>query len=656
MSEQIYFSLIASVVALLFACFLTWRIKQQKVLSDEAERISKIIRQGAMAFLNREYKVLFFFVLLISILLFYFINPKIAVAFVAGAFLSALAGQIGMRVATLANVRTAEGLSKDLKTGLITAFNSGSVMALSVVGLGLLGITVLYLIFREPTVIYGFGFGASSVALFARVGGGIYTKAADIGADLVGKIEKGIPEDDPRNPATIADNVGDNVGDVAGMGADLFESYVDSIIAAMVIGSLVVIGEKGILLPMTLAATGIVVSLVSNIFVKLGASKVKTGSGHSVLNLGIYSATILMAVSAYGLIKYLNFGITIFYAFLIGLLAGLGIGLMTEYFTSHKYRLTRKVAKAAETGAGTNIITGFALGLSSTVIPVIIISIVIFFAYQWSQLFGIAIASVGMLSTLGITLATDTFGPVADNAAGIAEMAGLGQKTRERAEDLDAVGNTTAAIGKGFAIGAAALTALVLMVSYGQVVNLPFIDLLNYKVIIGIFLGGLMPFVFSSLALQAVGRAAMAMVEEVRRQFNQIKGIMEGRAEPDYAKCIDISTKAAIREMIIPGFLSILAPVLVGFLLGPAALAGFLVGSIVTGFLMAITMANSGGAWDNAKKFIEAGNLGGKGSEAHKAAVVGDTVGDPFKDTAGPSLNILLKLMAIVALIIAPLL
>lgn len=656
MSEQIYFSLIASVVALLFAGFLAWRIRQQKVLSDEAERISKIIRQGAMAFLNREYRILFFFVLLISILLFYFLNPKIAIAFVVGAFLSALAGQIGMRVATLANVRTAEGLSKDLKTGLITAFNSGSVMALSVVGLGLLGITVLYLIFREPTVIYGFGFGASSVALFARVGGGIYTKAADIGADLVGKIEKGIPEDDPRNPATIADNVGDNVGDVAGMGADLFESYVDSIIAAMVIGSLVIVGEKGILLPMTLAATGIIVSLVSNIFVKLGASKIKTGSGHSVLNLGIYSATILMAVSAYGLIKYLNFGISIFYAFLIGLLAGLCIGLMTEYFTSYKYRLTKNVAKAAETGAGTNIITGFALGLGSTVIPVIIISIVIFLAYQWSQLFGIAIASVGMLSTLGITLATDTFGPVADNAAGIAEMAGLGQKTRERAEDLDAVGNTTAAIGKGFAIGAAALTALVLMVSYGHAVNLPFIDLLNYKVIIGIFLGGLMPFVFSALALQAVGRAAMVMVKEVRRQFKQIKGIMEGLAEPDYAKCIDISTKAAIREMIIPGFLSISAPVLVGFLLGPAALAGFLVGSIVTGFLMAITMANSGGAWDNAKKFIEAGNLGGKGSEAHKAAVIGDTVGDPFKDTAGPSLNILLKLMAIVALIIAPLL
>jgi K(+)-stimulated pyrophosphate-energized sodium pump len=537
------------------------------------------------------------------------------------------------------------------------AFNSGSVMALSVVGLGLLGITVLYMIFKEPVIIYGFGFGASSVALFARVGGGIYTKAADVGADLVGKVEKGIPEDDPRNPATIADNVGDNVGDVAGMGADLFESYVDSIIAAMVIGSMVAIGERGILLPMVLAATGIMVSLISNIFVKIGsAGTEQVGSGQKALNRGIWAATILMAISAYGLIKYLGFGIDIYYSFLVGLLAGLGIGLMTEYFTSHKYRLTRKIAQAAQTGAGTNIIAGFALGLSSTVIPILIIAVAIFLAYQWSQLFGIAIAAVGMLSTLGTTLATDTFGPVADNAAGIAEMAGLGKETRERAEDLDAVGNTTAAIGKGFAIGAAALTALVLMVSYGQSVKLPFIDLLNYRVIIGLFLGGLMPFVFSSFALQAVGRAAMAMVEEVRRQFRTIKGIMDGRTEPDYTKCVDISTKAALKEMILPSVLSILAPVLVGFILGPAALAGLLAGSIVSGFLLAVTMANSGGAWDNAKKFIELGNFGGKGSEAHKAAVVGDTVGDPFKDTAGPSLNILLKLMAIVALIIAPLL
>ncbi|MBU1177513.1 sodium-translocating pyrophosphatase [Patescibacteria group bacterium] len=652
MSIQIYFCLASSVIALIFAGFLAWRIKKQEVVSKKAERISEVIRQGAMAFLNREYKILFIFVIVISALIYYFLGPKTALAFILGALLSALAGQIGMRVAVLANVRTAERLKNSIRPGLSVAFNSGTVMSMSVVGLGLLGITILYIIFREPTIIYGFGFGASSVALFARVGGGIYTKAADVGADLVGKVEKGIPEDDPRNPATIADNVGDNVGDVAGMGADLFESYVDSIIAAMVIGSVVAIGDRGILLPMVLAGTGIIISLISNIFVKMGS----IGSGHKILNRGIWIATILMAVSSYGLIKHLDFGINIFYAFLAGLLAGLIIGLVTEYFTSNKYRLTQKVAKAAETGAGTNIISGFALGLLSTVVPVIIVSIVIFFAYQWSQLFGIAIAAVGMLSTLGMTLATNTFGPVVDNAAGIAEMAGMDKEVRIRAEELDAIGNTTAAIGKGFAIGAAALTALVLMISYGQMVNLPFIDLLNYKVIIGLFLGGLMPFVFSSFALQAVSKAAMAMVKEVRRQFKTIKGIMTGETEPDYNRCIDISTKAALREMILPSVLSILAPVLVGFILGAAALAGLLAGSIVSGFLLAVTMANAGGSWDNAKKYIEAGNLGGKGSEAHKAAVVGDTVGDPFKDTAGPSLNILIKLMAIIALIIAPLL
>jgi len=652
MSPQIYFCLISSVIALLFAGLLAWRIKKQEIVSKKAERISEVIKKGALAFLNREYRILFIFVIIIGALIYYFLSPKTALAFILGAFLSALAGQIGMRVAVLANVRTAEKLKNSIRPGLSVAFNSGTVMSMSVVGLGLLGITILYIIFREPTIIYGFGFGASSVALFARVGGGIYTKAADVGADLVGKVEKGIPEDDSRNPATIADNVGDNVGDVAGMGADLFESYVDSIIAAMVIGSIVTIGDRGILLPMVLAGAGILISLISHIFVKMGSAS----SAHNILNRGIWIATILMTVSSYGLIKYLGFGINIFYAFLSGLLAGLIISLVTEYFTSNKYRLTQKVAKAAEAGAGTNIISGFALGLLSTIVPVIVISIVIFFTYQWSQLFGVAIAAVGMLSTLGMTLATNTFGPVVDNAAGIAEMAGMDKNVRQRAEELDAVGNTTAAIGKGFAIGAAALTALVLMISYGQLVNLPFIDLLNYKVIIGLFLGGLMPFIFSSLALQAVGKAAMAMVKEVRRQFKTIKGIMTGKAEPDYIKCIDISTKAALREMILPSVLSILVPVLVGFILGPASLAGLLAGSIVSGFLLAVTMANSGGAWDNAKKYIEAGNLGGKGSEAHKAAVIGDTVGDPFKDTAGPSLNILIKLMAIVALIIAPLL
>lgn len=651
---QLFFCFGSSLLALAFAFILAWRIKKEPVDEQEPARIATAIKKGAMAFLDKEYQILFIFVFLVSILLYFFLSIQTAFAFLVGAFLSALAGQIGMRVATTANVRTVVNLKQDFRKGLNTAFNSGSVMALSVVGLGLLGICSLYMLFKDPVIIYGFGFGASLVALFARVGGGIYTKAADVGADLVGKVEAGIPEDDPRNPATIADNVGDNVGDVAGMGADLFESYVDSIIAAMVIGSLVAVGTKGIFLPISLAALGIIISLLSSVFVKIGPAD--KGSGHKKLNRGIWAATILMGVSAFGLIRYLGFGIDLYWSFLAGLLAGLTIGLVTEYFTSDKYSPTRRVAKAAQTGAGTNIISGFALGMFSTIVPVLVVAIVVFLAYQWGQLFGVAIAAVGMLSTLGITLAADTFGPVVDNAAGIAEMSGMGQEVREKAEDLDAVGNTTAAIGKGFAIGAAALTALVLMISYGQAVHLPFVDLLNYKVIIGLFIGGLMPFIFSSLAMEAVGRAAMAMVEEVRRQFKQIKGIMSGEKEPDYERCISISTASALKQMILPSLLSIIVPVLMGFILGPAALAGLLAGSIVCGFLLAVTMANSGGAWDNAKKYIEAGNLGGKDSDAHKAAIVGDTVGDPFKDTAGPSLNILLKLMAIVALIIAPLL
>ncbi len=662
---QTYYILAIPLIALLFAGLLAWRIKKQKVAEGKAKEISDMIHRGSMTFLNREYKILIIFALIVFVLIYYFLKPETAFAFIGGAFLSALAGQIGMRIATMANVRTAESLKKSLGSGLNVAFNSGSVMALSVVGFGLLGVAIFYLIFKEPTIIYGFGFGASAVALFTRVGGGIYTKAADVGADLVGKVEKGIPEDDPRNPATIADNVGDNVGDVAGMGSDLFETYVENITAAMVIGSLVIAGDKGIFLPMTIAATGILVSLISNIFIKMssrekkGSSRRKEeekGLGQKILNRGIWGATILMAFAAYGLVKYLGFGLDIFYCIISGLLAGFVIGLITEYFTSHQYRFTRKVAQAAQTGAGTNVIAGFALGLTSTVVPVLTIALVIFLSYTWSQLFGITLAAVGMLSTLGIVLATDTFGPVTDNAAGIAEMAGMGSDIREKAEDLDAVGNTTAAIGKGFAIGEAAMTALVLMVSFSTIVGLPFVDLMNYKVIIGLFLGSLMPFIFSSFALQAVSRAAMAMVEEVRHQFKTIKGIMQGTGKPDYNRCIDIVTKSALREMIFPAVLTIVAPIIVGFSLGAAPLAGFLAGSLVSGFLLAVTMANSGGAWDNAKKYIESGNLGGKGSDAHKAAVVGDTVGDPFKDTAGPSLNILLKLMAIVSLIIAPLL
>ncbi len=658
----IYISIIISFVALIFAGILSHRIQRRKVEDEKAKEISHAIYKGAMAFLNKEYKVLLIFIVIAGAILYFFIGHSIAWAFICGAIFSALAGNIGMRVATLSNVRTAEAAKRNLRDGLRVAFSSGSVMGMTVVGLGLLGISVLYLVFEDAQIIYGFGFGASAIALFARVGGGIYTKAADIGADLVGKVEAGIPEDDPRNPATIADNVGDNVGDVAGMGADLFESYVDAIIAAMVIGAMGILAgfQNLIFLPLLLASAGIIAAIIGNLFVILGGRKSvsqrRSCGASKVLNQGIFGATILTAIFSVFIIKFTTGQFTLFWAFLIGLASGIGIGLITEFFTSYHYKPTRKVAIAAQTGSATNILRGFALGMQSTLVPVLIISLAIFLAYLFGGIYGIAIAAVGMLSTLGITLATDTYGPVADNAAGIAEMAGMGQETRKRTEQLDAVGNTTAAIGKGFAIGAAALTALVLLFSYGLVANLKTINILVPKTIIGLFIGGLMPFLFSSFAISSVGKAAMKMVQEVRRQFKKIPGLLEGKAKPDYARCVAISTQAALREMIFPSILVIIVPVLVGFLLGPEALGGLLAASIVTGFLLAVTMANSGAAWDNAKKYIEAGNIGGKGSEPHKAAVVGDMVGDPFKDTAGPSLNILLKLMAIIALIIAPLL
>jgi K(+)-stimulated pyrophosphate-energized sodium pump len=492
------------------------------------------------------------------------------------------------------------------------------------------------------------------VALFARVGGGIYTKAADIGADLVGKIEKNIPEDDWRNPAVIADNVGDNVGDVAGMGADLFESYVDSLIAAMVLGGSVIaiFGSQAITLPLLLASLGILASFFGIFLIKIR----KKGQPSNILNSGIWLSTGLMAFASYFLIKYYFGTLSLFVALLTGLITGIIIGLVTEYYTSSRAKPVQEVAQAAKTGVGTNIIAGLSLGFFSTLIPVLTISTAIYLSYLCAGLYGIAISAMGMLSTLGITLATDCYGPVADNAAGICQMAGLGDKARERAERLDAVGNTTAAVGKGFAIGSAALTALVLLIGFTKAVGLSGINLIKPQVLIGLFIGGLLPFIFSSFSMIAVGKAASQMVEEVRRQFREITGLMEGKAEPDYRQCVDISTEAALRQMIVPGLIAILTPVAIGFLLGPESLGGFLAGSLVTGFLLAITMANAGGAWDNAKKFIEAGNLGGKGSDAHKASVVGDTIGDPFKDTAGPSLNILLKLMAIISLIIAPLL
>ncbi len=648
------FAPIISIAGLIFAALLALRVLKEDVGTPKMKEISEAIQEGAMAFLNREYKTIAIFVIVVAAVIFATINAETALAFIIGALLSALAGNIGMRVATRSNARTANACKKSLNDGLRVAFSSGAVMGLSVVGLGLLGVSVLYYVFGDPGILFGFGFGASSIALFARVGGGIYTKAADVGADLVGKVEVGIPEDDPRNPAVIADNVGDNVGDVAGMGADLFESYVDSIIAAMAIGIVAYTGGMGIRaaeLPLALAATGIFASIVGTFFVGAG----KRANLHAALNKGIFASAILMAIMAYFVIRILIGDVGVFYATLAGLIAGILIGLITEYYTSSANAPTRAIAQSAQTGAATNIISGLAVGMQSTVVPIVVVCAAILLAHHFAGLYGIAIAAVGMLSTLGITLAADTYGPVADNAAGIAEMAHMGKEIRERAEALDAVGNTTAAIGKGFAIGSAALTALALFATYCIATNLQSIDIMNPKVIVGLLIGGLLPFLFSSITMRAVGRAAFQIVNEVRRQFDEIPGLMEGKAKPDYARCVDISTSAALKEMVVPGILAVIVPIAMGLTLGAEALGGLLTGAIVTGFLLAIMMANAGGAWDNAKKYIEAGNLGGKGSQTHKAAVVGDTVGDPFKDTSGPSLNILIKLMSIVALVFAPL-
>ena len=651
---MLIYILVISLIALGFAIYTAAKIMKKPEGTDKMKEISSAIKQGAMAFLKKEYYILLVFMIIVSCVLYFLIGRNITIAFVFGAIFSALAGNFGMRIATSANSRTANAAKKSLYGGLKVAFSSGVVMGLTVVGLGLLGVTALYMIFKDPNIIYGFGFGASSIALFARVGGGIFTKAADVGADLVGKVEAGIPEDDPRNPAVIADNVGDNVGDVAGMGADLFESYVDSIIAAMVIGT-VAFAAKGVILPLALAGTGIIASIIGTLFVR-GETKAHLSK---VLDRGIFAAAILMAIGAYFVIGGIIGSIGLFYATIAGLGAGIIIGLATEYYTGAGNKPTKSIAEASKTGAATNVIDGLAVGMISTLIPVLAVSAAILIAYHFGGLYGIAIAAVGMLSTLGITLAADTYGPVADNAAGIAEMAHLGGTVRRRAESLDAVGNTTAAIGKGFAIGSAALTALALFASYTQVVKQLtgtdlIMNIINPNVIVGLFIGGVLPFVFSSITLRAVGKAAFEMVNEVRRQFKTKKGIMEGKVKPDYVKCVHISTEAALKEMIIPSLLAILVPIGIG-LWNLEALGGLLAGAIVTGFLLAVFMANSGGAWDNAKKYIESGKLGGKGSSCHKAAVVGDTVGDPFKDTSGPSLNILIKLMSIVALVFLPL-
>ena len=639
-----------ALVGIAFAVFSYFKTLKQSPGSKEMQEISELIHNGALTFLHKEYSVLIAFVVIVTVLIFLLpaLSPFTAVGFLLGAFLSALSGNIGMRIATKANVRTAEAAKKGVNEAFSVAFTSGMSSGLFVVGFGLLGLTVLYYFVQDPVLLYGFGFGASSVALFARVGGGIFTKAADVGADLVGKVEAGIPEDSPKNPATIADNVGDNVGDVAGMGADLFESYVDSIIAAMVLGVIVFPGV-GATIPLGIAALGIIATVIGSMF-----ARVRTSVFHAI-DRGVIISVILTAVFSYFLIDSVLGDIGLFYALLTGLVSAIIVGYSAKYFTSEQYSPTRKIATSAQTGSGTTIISGISVGMLSTALPVIMVAIAMLLSYNFAGLFGIAIAAVGMLSILGLTLASDTFGSVSDNAQGISEMAGLGGKVLERTSILDSVGNSTAAIGKGFAISSAALTTIALFASFTKIAGLTVIDLNNPFVMAGLFIGALVPFIFASLTMDAVGKAAHEMVKEVRRQFREIPGILQGKAKPDYNRCIAISTEGSIKAMIIPGLVALLFPIAIGLSLGLEALGGFLAGSIASGFLLAVFMANTGAAWDNAKKWIEEGNLGGKGSDAHKASVVGDTVGDPFKDTAGPSLNILIKLMTIVSLVAIPL-
>ena len=655
MDSLIWLAPVLAVVALLFAFYKIAFVSKQDAGTDRMKEISSAISEGARAFLFAEYKILAIFIVVLFFAIGLGLDSWItAVCFLCGAIFSILAGYIGMNVATKANVRTANAARESgMNKALSIAFSGGSVMGMCVVGLGLLGASVLYIIIGKLDVLFGFSLGASSIALFARVGGGIYTKAADVGADLVGKVEAGIPEDDPRNPAVIADNVGDNVGDVAGMGADLFESYVGAIISAMTLGAVAISGSQGVIFPLVIAACGILASVIATFFVRG-----KEGSNpHKALKMGSYVSALLVVVASLVFSKILLGGFGAAIAIISGLVVGLVIGIVTEVYTSGDYKFVKKIAQQSETGSATTIISGTAVGMMSTWIPVILICVGILLAYKFSGLYGIALAAVGMLSTTGITVAVDAYGPIADNAGGIAEMSGLDHSVREITDKLDAVGNTTAAMGKGFAIGSAALTALALFVSFTEATGLNAADvaLTSPTVVIGLLIGGMLPFVFSAMTMDSVSKAAYSMIEEVRRQFRDIPGVMEGTAKPDYKTCVAISTTSALKEMLVPGIMAVVVPLAVGFILGSTALAGLLAGALVSGVMMAMFMSNAGGAWDNAKKYIEEGNHGGKGSEAHKAAVVGDTVGDPFKDTSGPSINILIKLMTVVSTVFAAL-
>ena len=661
MEKLIWLAPALAFVALVFSIIKTFRVTKADPGTERMREIARSIQQGAKAFLFAEYKILVFFVFVLFILIGCFISWMSAVCFLIGASFSVIAGYLGMYVATKANVRTANAArTGGMNKALSIAFSGGSVMGMCVVGLGLLGCSLIYIVTGQTDILTGFSLGASSIALFARVGGGIYTKAADVGADLVGKVEAGIPEDDPRNPAVIADNVGDNVGDVAGMGADLFESYVGAMVSSLAlgVGAAGAFRGAGAIYPLVIAAVGILAAVIGTFFVRGG----EKSNPHTALKIGSYVAAGLVAGAAVGLGWVFFNGFMESLAVISGLVVGVLIGIATEFYTSSDYYSVKKIAQQSETGSATNIISGLAVGMRSTVVPIVLICIGIFAAFKFCGLYGIALAAVGMLSTTGITVAVDAYGPIADNAGGIAEMSGLDHSVRQITDKLDAVGNTTAAMGKGFAIGSAALTALALFFSYSQAVGIGFdnatatggLSVLNYRVTIGMLVGGMLPFIFSALTMESVSRAAHKMIEEVRRQFRNIPGILEGTGKPDYKSCVSISTTAALKEMLVPGIMAVVVPIGIGMLLGPEALGGLLAGALITGVLLAIFMSNAGGAWDNAKKFIEEGNNGGKGSEAHKASVVGDTVGDPCKDTSGPSINILIKLMTIVSLVFAP--